>query len=490
MCVKGVFFMDINGIDNLREQKDAMTSSLKENMDFLNRKLDIDKNFDLVYRVIQIGGREACMYFVDGFCKDELMQKMLQYFMDIKPEELPENAHEMSKKCVPYVEVDLQFDFSQIIYFIMSGVFALFIDGYDQCLLIDSRTYPARSVSEPEKDKALRGSKDGFVETIVFNTALIRRRIRSTNLRMEMFHAGNSSQTDIVLCYMENRVDQKFLEQIRKRIQNIKVDALTMNQESLAECLYQKKWYNPFPKFKFTERPDTASAQILEGDVVILVDNSPSAMITPTSIFDVIEEADDYYFPPITGTYLRLTRFLIAILTYLLTPTFLLLTQHPEWIPAGFSFIEVKDTVNIPLVWQFLLLELAIDGLRLAAVNTPNMLSTPLSVMAALVLGEFSVNSGWFNSEVMLYMAFVAIANYTQASYELGYAIKFMRILDLILTALFGIWGYIASLLVMAVAVVSNKTISGKSYIYPLFPLNLKRLARRFIRYRLPGAKE
>ena len=482
--------MDVNGIDNLRQQKDAMTASLKENMDFLNRKLDIDKNFDLLYRVIQIGGREACMYFVDGFCKDELMQKMLQRFMDIKPEELPENAHEMSKKCVPYVEVDLQSDFSQIIYFIMSGVFALFIDGYDQCILIDSRTYPARSVSEPEKDKALRGSKDGFVETIVFNTALIRRRIRSTNLRMEMFHAGNSSQTDIVLCYMENRVDQKFLEQIRKRIQNIKVDALTMNQESLAECLYQKKWYNPFPKFKFTERPDTASAQILEGDVVILVDNSPSAMITPTSVFDVIEEADDYYFPPITGTYLRLTRFLIAILTYLLTPTFLLLTQHLEWIPAGFTFIEVKDTVNIPLIWQFLLLELAIDGLRLAAVNTPNMLSTPLSVMAALVLGEFSVNSGWFNSEVMLYMAFVAIANYTQASYELGYAIKFMRILALILTALFDIWGYIAALLVMVIAMASNKTISGKSYIYPLFPLNLKRLARRFIRYRLPGARE
>ena len=482
--------MDVNGIDNLRQQKDAMTASLKENMDFLNRKLDIDKNFDLVYRVIQIGGREACMYFVDGFCKDELMQKMLQRFMDIKPEELPENAHEMSKKCVPYVEVDLQSDFSQIIYFIMSGVFALFIDGYDQCILIDSRTYPARSVSEPEKDKALRGSKDGFVETIVFNTALIRRRIRSTNLRMEMFHAGNSSQTDIVLCYMENRVDQKFLEQIRKRIQNIKVDALTMNQESLAECLYQKKWYNPFPKFKFTERPDTASAQILEGDVVILVDNSPSAMITPTSVFDVIEEADDYYFPPITGTYLRLTRFLIAILTYLLTPTFLLLTQHLEWIPAGFTFIEVKDTVNIPLIWQLLLLELAIDGLRLAAVNTPNMLSTPLSVMAALVLGEFSVNSGWFNSEVMLYMAFVAIANYTQASYELGYAIKFMRILALILTALFDIWGYIAALLVMVIALVSNKTISGKSYIYPLLPLNLKRLARRFIRYRLPGARE
>lgn len=482
--------MDINGIKNDAGSTEKMSSSLPETMQYLNNRLDVDKNFDLVYRVIKVGGRDACIYFIDGFCKDELMQKMLQYFMDLKEDEMPSDAHEMSKKCIPYVEVDLQDNWEQIIYFIMSGVFALFIDGFDKCLLIDSRTYPARGVSEPEKDKALRGSKDGFVETIVFNTALIRRRIRSTNLRMEMFHAGNSSQTDIVLCYMDNRVDHAFLEQIKKRIQEIQVDALTMNQESLAECLYKKKWYNPFPKFKFTERPDTASAQILEGDIVILVDNSPSAMITPTSIFDVIEEADDYYFPPITGTYLRLSRFLIALLTYLMTPTFLLLMQRPEWIPQGFEFIMVKEPTNIPLIWQFLILELAIDGLRLAAVNTPNMLSTPLSVMAALVLGEFSVNSGWFNSEVMLYMAFVAISNYTQASYELSYAIKFLRIINLILTAVFGIWGYIAAIILMITAIISNKTISGKSYVYPLFPLNLKQLSKRFLRYRLPRARE
>lgn len=470
--------------------KTKMSISLSENMSYLNSYLSADINFDLVYRVIQIGGRQACMYFIDGFCKDELMQKMLQYFMDIKEEEMPADAHEMSKTSLPYVEVDLQDQWDQITYFIMSGVFALFIDGYDKCLLIDSRTYPARSVGEPEKDKVLRGSKDGFVETIVFNTALIRRRIRSPYLRMEMLHAGKSSQTDIVLCYMDNRVDHVFLDQIKERINKIEVDALTMNQESLAECLYKKKWYNPFPKFKFTERPDTAAAQILEGDIVILVDNSPSAMITPTSVFDVIEEADDYYFPPITGTYLRLSRFLIAILTYIMTPTFLLLMQRPEWIPAGFEFIAVKDTVNIPLVWQFLLLELAIDGLRLAAVNTPNMLSTPLSVMAALVLGEFSVNSGWFNSEVMLYMAFVAIANYTQASYELSYAIKFMRIINLILTAWFGVWGYIAGIIITLLAIFTNRTVSGKSYVYPLFPLNLKQLSKRFFRYRLPGARD
>lgn len=418
------------------------------------------------------------------------MQKMLQYFITIKEEDMPDNAHEMSKTCIPYVEVDLQDDWDKIAYFIMSGVFALFIEGYDKCLLIDSRSYPARGVEEPEKDKVLRGSKDGFVETVVFNTALIRRRIRSNQLCMEMHHAGNSSQTDIVLCYMNDRVDHAFLTKLRERIDHIQVDALTMNQESLAECLYKKKWYNPFPKFKFTERPDTASAQILEGDVVILVDNSPSAMIAPTSIFDIVEEADDYYFPPITGTYLRLSRFLIAILTYFITPTFLLLMQRPEWIPTGFEFIAVKDPTNVPLIWQFLILELAIDGLRLAAVNTPNMLSTPLSVMAALVLGEFSVNSGWFNSEVMLYMAFVAIANYTQASYELSYAIKFMRIINLILTALFGLWGYIGAVVLLILAIVTNRTVSGKSYIYPLLPFNLKQLSKRLFRYRLPGSRE
>ena len=467
-----------------------MGTSLSENMGYLNGKLSVDTNFDIVYRVIKIGGRDACMYFIDGFCKDELMQKMLQYFLDIKEEEMPKDAHEMSKTSLPYVEVDLQDTWEKIIYFLMSGVFVLMVDGYDQCLLIDSRTYPSRGVEEPEKDKVLRGSKDGFVETIVFNTALIRRRIRSTELRMEMMQAGKSSKTDIVLCYMDSRVDHEFLNKVKERIEQIKVDALTMNQESLAECLYKKKWYNPFPKCKFTERPDTAAAQILEGDIVILVDNSPSAMITPTSIFDVVEEADDYYFPPITGTYLRLSRFLICILTYLLTPTFLLLMQNPAWIPGGFEFIAIEGDANIPLIWQFLILELALDGLRLAAVNTPNMLSTPLSVMAALVLGEFSVNSGWFNSEVMLYMAFVAIANYTQASYELSYAIKFMRIINLILTAIFGIWGYIGAIVIMVIAIVTNKTVSGKSYIYPLLPFNMKQLSKRLLRKRLPEARE
>ena len=302
---------------------------------------------------------------------------------------------------------------------------------------------------------------------------------------MEMMNVGETSKTDVVLCYMGSRVDRDFLNKLRIRIQEIKVDALTMNQESLAECLFHHNWYNPFPKFRFTERPDTASAQILEGNVVILVDNSPSAIIFPATIFDLLEDADDYYFPPITGTYLRCSRLIIAIVTFFLTPTYLLLAMHPQWIPEAFSFIQLKEAQNIPLIWQFLILELAVDGLRLAAVHTPSMLSTPLSVMAGLVLGEFSVNSGWFNSEVVLYMAFVSVANYTHSNYELDYALKFLRIIMLIATAIFGLPGYIGGVVLAVVALTTNKTFSGKPYLYPLIPLNLKELKRRLIRRQL-----
>lgn len=469
---------------------EMVSKSLSQNMDYMNRVLGVEQNFDVVHRTMSIGNRNACMYLIDGFCKDDLIQKLLQYFMDMKPQDVPADADGLIKAYIPHVEVTVEKDYAKLMVALLSGMFVLFVEGYQEAILVDSRTYPARSVEEPAKDRVLRGSKDGFVETIVFNTALIRRRIRSEKLRMELLNAGECSHTDIVLCYMDDRVDKDYLEELRGKINGIRAEALTMNQESLAEAIYKRKWFNPFPKFKYTERPDTAAAQILEGNIVVLVDTSPSAMIIPTTIFDVVDEADDYYFPPITGTYLRLTRFLIALLTYLMTPTFLLLMNHPHLVPHGFEFIILKEPPNIPLLWQFLILELAIDGLKLAAISTPNMLSTPLSVMAALVLGEFSVNSGWFSAEVMLYMAFVAIANYTQANYELSYALKFMRILNLILTAIFGLYGYIAGILIAVISVFLNRTVSHRSYTYPLIPFNGSKLADILFRKRMPGTAQ
>lgn len=159
-------------------------------------------------------------------------------------------------------------------------------------------------------------------------------------------------------------------------------------------------------------------------------------------------------------------------------------------MPSWLEFTRVKEAVNVPIILQLLILEFAIDGLRLASVSTPSMLSTPLSVIAGLVVGDFSVSSGWFNAETMLYMAFVVIANYTQASFEFGYALKFMRLLLLILTALFNLWGFIAGFVITVLCIVMNKTISGKSYIYPLIPFSWKEIRQRLVRTRIPFEKK
>ena len=443
-----------------------ITASREESTSYMNQTLPIRESFDLIQRDLMIGERMASFYFINGLNKDDDMLKLMDALLKIKKEDMPAGILQFMEMAIPYTEVELIEDFDQVLKNLFSGVTCLFVDGYEGAIAIDCRTYPARSVEEPDKDKSLRGSRDGFVETVVSNTAMIRRRIRSEHLVMEMQEVGDSSRTDIAICYMKDRVNKEILCDLRQKVLSIRTDDLRMNQQSLAECLMKRKWYNPFPKFKFTERPDTAAACLFEGKVVLLVDNSPSAMILPTSILDVIEEANDYYFPTLTRVYLKSARGLISFLTIFLTPVFLLLMQNLNWLPKMFAFVAVKDMINIPLIFQLLILEIAIDGLRLAALNTPSMLSTPLSVIAGLVMGEFSVKSGWFNSEVMLYMAFVAVANYTQPNFELGYALKFMRLQLLILTALFNWIGFLIGCIVVVCSICFNKTLSGWSYLH------------------------
>lgn len=467
--------------------ENSLSKNFAMNIKNINQVLRVEQSFDIIYRVLTVADREACFYFIDGLNKDEILEKLMEFLYGIKPEDMAKDAHEMSKKLMPYGEVDFITDMDKLTGAVLAGVPVLVIEGFDKILSIDFRTYPTRSVEEPDKDKVMRGSRDGFVETIVFNTALIRRRIRNPQLTMEITSVGKSSRTDIVLCYMEDRVDHKFLDKIRTKMNNIQIDALSLSTESLAECIHVGNWFNPFPKFKYTERPDTAAASVLEGSIIILVDNSPSAMILPTTLFEITEEADDYYFPPVTGTYLRLSRMLINVIALFLTPVWLLLMNNPEWIPQSLEFLKIDDPINIPLIYQLLILEFAIDGLKLASLNTPSMLSTPLSVVAGIVLGDFTVSSGWFNAETMLYMAFVAIANYSQASYELGYALKFLRIILLILTGIFGIWGFIAGVIITLLSIICNKTISGESYLYPIIPFNGRELIRRF--FRIPAKR-
>lgn len=464
---------------------EKLTTSLRDNVSGLKQILRLDKNFDLIYKDMLIDGVEAGFFFIDGFVDDAMMQKILQYFYGLKKEEL-RDADYFTTAGLPYVEVDAESDVNLIVTNILSGVVGFFVDGFDKCIMIDCRTYPARGVDEPWKDKVLRGSRDGFVETLVFNAALMRRRIRDPKFSVEVMRVGTRSRSDVALCYIEDKVDVKLLDKLKQKLNSLQVEALTMNVESIVECLLPGKWINPFPKYKYSERPDTAAAAVFDGNIVLMVDNSPAVIILPTSIFDLLEEADDFYFPPLVGCYLRLSRFLVTVMAIFLTPVWMLLLNNPQWVPEWLEFIFIKDNITIPIIAQLLILEIAIDGLKMAAVNTPNALSTPLSVVAGIIVGEYAISSGWFNSESMLYMAFITIATYSQSSFEMGYALKFSRVMILVLTWGFGLWGFVAGTVIMFLMIASNRTVSGKSYLYPLIPFKGEKLKRKLFRLRLP----
>ena len=339
----------------------------------------------------------------------------------------------------------------------------MIVEGFSEAVIIDVRTYPARSVDEPENDKVLRGSHDGFVETLIFNTALIRRRVRDTKLTMYLTQVGTRSKTDIVLCYLEGTADPKEVERIKKKLNSVDINALTMGHESLAECLIPKQRFNPFPKVRYT-------------------DTSPSVMIIPTGVFDFLQDTNDFYFPSLIGSYLRIVRMIVFLLALLLTPVWFLLIQNPEYIPPWLDFIKIEHPTSVPVIMQLLIIEIVIDALKLASLNTPNALSNSFSVIGALVLGEFAIAAKWFTAEVVLYMAFVAITNFAQPSYELGYAFKLCRMMILILTAVFNLWGFIAGLVITALLISFNKTVSGRCYLYPLIPFDGKALSSLLFR--------
>ncbi len=460
-------------------------TDIQYNIQLLKSQLRIDSNFDILYRNVIIGEQEAGFFFIDGFVQEDMVEKLIQFFYSLKKTDV-ENIDTFLKVGMPYTEVEKTNDLEQVITAFLSGVSVMFIDGFDECILLDCRTYPMRSVTEPWKDRVLRGSRDGFVETLVSNAALLRRRIRDTNFSMKMYNVGKRSRSDVAICYIDDLVDKKLLTRITNIVTNLEVESLTMNLESLAECMFQHRWIDPFPKFKYSERPDTAAAAILDGNIVIMIDNSPAVMIIPTSIFDLVEEPDDYNFAPLIGTYLRLSRFIFTFVTMLLTPVWILLVQNPHWIPQWLNFITVSDDITVPLIWQLLILELAVDGLKMAAVNTPTLLSTPLSIVAGIVVGEYAVSSGWFNTETLLYMAVVTVGTYSQASFEMGYAMKFIRVLTLCLTAIFNVYGFVIGIAIGLFSIIFNKTISGKSYIYPLVPFDANKLKRSIFRVRLP----
>lgn len=456
----------------------------------LNELLAVKQNFDIVAKPMESQGIHMMLYFVDGFAKDEILEKMMEFLLKAEIAETvqTQGVQVFCDRFVSYLEVDVQPDMQKMMVSVLSGSILLIVEGYEEGIVIDARTYPTRGMQEPEEDKVLRGSRDGFVETLIFNTALIRRRIRDTRLRMEYHSVGSASKTDVVLCYMDHLVDRQLLDEISKKLESIQVEALTMAQESLSEALVPHKWMNPFPKIRYTERPDSASSNILEGKIILLIDNSPSVLLLPTSFFDFIQEAQDYYLPPFTGNYLRIIRIFVILLTMFISPIWYYLNCNPDLCPSWFQFSLIADDMNIPIILQLLMLEFGISALKMASLNTPSSLSSSFSIIGALILGDFAVNAGWLAPEIILYMAFVALANFTQPSVELGYAIKFMRILMLLCIAIvprFGLW---IGLALVFLIIGCTKTITHTSYLYPLIPFKAHEFKMIFARKKIASS--
>lgn len=468
-----------------------MTDNYLVNITRLSGDLRTDVNFDIVERKLLIGGRNTTMYFVDGFIKDEVFEKIMEFLFKITPKEIKSfsNMEDFCKVKMPYVEAAWSEDFDKIVLAVLSGQAVFVIDGFTEALFVDTRTYPLRSIEEPDKDRSLRGSRDGFVEALIFNTALIRRRIRDPRLRMEYHTLGSGTKLDVAISYIDGKANKKTLNILRKKLSEIKLSGMSITLEAVCEVLVPPSIFSPFPRIRFSERPDFTSACIMEGKIALVIDNSPSVLIFPTSFVDFAKETDDYYFPPIVGSYIRTVRLLVSLLTIYLTPIALFLLNNPEKVPKWLSFVLNDQSALLPFFAQFFILELVIDGLRLASINTPSSLSSSLGIIGGLLLGEFAVEAGWFVPETIVYMSFVAISGFAQPSFEMGYALKFSRYLLLILTQLFHFWGLVAGTAVIIIQMLCTNTLSGRCYLYPIIPFNWGDFCKIFTRPILKNPK-
>ena len=463
---------------------EKISNDYRENVRVLDGLLGVGRSCDMVSRDYLIGGRRARLWVVDGFGSDSILERMGAFWLTLKPENVVglTEMQDFLDRYITFSESNVTFDISDAVTSVFLGKSLLAVEGLAGVALMDAKGYPSRSVHEPPDGKVLRGSHDGFVEAVVPNMALLRRRIRDPHLTMEGHKVGSRTHNDAVLCYLDDKVDQDLLRKLRGKLLGLDVRSLSMAQESLAEAIRPKQWYNPFPKVRYTERPDAAAASIMEGSIVLMVDNSPSVMSLPTGFFDFTQESNDYYFPPLVGTYLRVLRVTVFLLSLFITPAWYLMVSEPNRLPGWLNFLSSPEPVSLSLLSQLLVVEFLIDVLKLASLNTPDSLSNSFSMLGALVLGDFAVQAGWLGPEVLVYMAFVSVAGFAQPSYELGYAFKLLRVALLLVTAAFDVWGFCLGVVGIFILLCTTKPLVGKGYLYPLVPFNGKALLRLLVR--------
>lgn len=468
------------------EKNIKVSKKLEENVEYMKRELGVDVNFDVVYRDLHYAGRDFALFFIDGFAKDQIMLGILRSLEVLRREEMaPFSIEKLVKTHVNNLEVEAIDTLDKILYSVLSGALVLFVDGEEQAVLIDAREYPARGPEEPDLERVVRGSRDGFTETLVFNTALIRRRIRDPQLRIEILQAGKRSKTDICVIYLADVANQELVNQVKERLQSIKIDGLPMAEKSVEELITPGSYWNPFPKVRYTERADVAATHLLEGHILVLVDTSPSVMILPATFFHHVQHAEEFRQSPFIGGFLRWVRFIGILASIFLVPLWLLISLEPRLLPEGWAFIGPEKVGQISLVYQFLLAEVGINLMRMAAIHTPTALATALGLIAAVLIGDIAVSIGLFAPEVVLYEAIAAVGTFATPSYELGMANTVSRIFLIIAVGMFRLPGLIVASAAILVLLAITKSF-GIPYLWPLIPFNAKALGTILLRSPVP----
>lgn len=466
-------------------EKKIVSKDFQENISYLSERLGVKKSFDVIQLDLEYAERKMALFMVDGFVKDDILHYLMRYLSELSPEQLEEDTlGKLLKTYIPYVEIDKTNDLNTVVHSVLAGPTALVVDGIDEVILIDARTYPVRGPEEPDMERVVRGSRDGYVETIVFNTALTRRRIRDRSLRMEYLQVGRRSKTDVVVCYLEDIADLDHVKDLKNSLEAIDTDGLPMGEKTIEEFI-SGRHLNPYPMVRYTERPDTAAAHLYEGHVIVFVDGSPSALITPTTFWHHLQHAEEYRNKPVVGAYLRLVRFIAVWASIFLLPLWYLLAQNSGLLPPGLEFIGINEQGHIPLLIQFLIIEIGIDVLRMAAIHTPSSLATALGLVAALMIGQVAVEVGLLTYEVVLYLAIAAIGTFATPSYELGLANRIYRIVLLLFTAWLGVIGFVAGITGWIILLARMKSFNVP-YLYPFIPFNYRAMRDVLLRAPMP----
>ncbi len=462
-----------------------MSGDFEKDVGYLKERMAVDKSFDLIFLDLQYAGRRIAMFLVDGFGKDDIMLFLMKFLSDLLPEDLEEQPlDKLLKTYIPYVEIDKTDDLEKVVDQVLAGPTVMIVEGLEEAVIIDSRTYPVRGPEEPDMERVVRGSRDGFVETLIFNCALIRRRVRDSSLRMEYMQVGRRSKTDISLCYLDELADPHLVEEIKSSLEKIDTDGLPMAEKTLEEFVGGRHW-NPYPTVRYTERPDTAAAHLYEGHVLVIVDNSPSVIITPATFWHHLQHAEEYRNKPVVGAYLRLVRFLAVWASVFILPLWYLLATNTQLLPEQLSYIGPSEVGAVPLIAQILIIEVGMDMLRMAAIHTPTSLGTALGLVAAILIGDVAVKVGLFVPEIILYLAIAAIGTFATPSYELSLANRLFRIVMLLLTFMFGVIGFMVGMVILVLFLMMMKSYNVP-YLWPFIPFNYRGFRDVLIRSPIP----